>query len=104
MFGEKLLVFWGPNSRPREAADFSCPPLMQNTEVRELIQAKMQIRASENSTKGVLTRASDLNRMGVINKRQRFGTHTQPLVYLSAQDETEPHKNASVEIQKRGNC
>lgn len=42
--------------------------------------------------------------MGVINKRERFGTHTQPLVYLSAQDETEPHKNASVETQKGGNC
>lgn len=41
--------------------------------------------------------------MGVINKRERFGTRTQPLVYLSAQDETEPHKNASVEIQKGGN-
>lgn len=40
--------------------------------------------------------------MGVINKRQRFGTHTKPLVYLSAQDETEPHKNARVEIQKKG--
>lgn len=50
----KVASFWGPNSRPGEAADFSCSPLMQNTEVLELIQAKMQIRASENSTKGIL--------------------------------------------------